>query len=212
MRIVAGTWRGRALTAPPGRTTRPTADRVRQALFDMLLHAPWAGRDRIAGARVLDAFAGTGALGLEALSRGAARCVFFETDRAALAALRANIAACGAGDAALVRPADVTHPPPGPACDLLFLDPPYGKGLPARALAALGAAGWIAPGALVVVETAADEALPEDGSLLSGFLRAAPPLAERRHGAARLSVWRAAPGQTATGQTATGRAATGMPE
>ena len=94
MRIVAGAWRGRTLVAPPGAATRPTADRVRQALFDMLLHAPWAGRDAIEGAVVLDAFAGTGALGLEALSRGAARAVFIERDRAALAALRANIAAC----------------------------------------------------------------------------------------------------------------------
>ena len=92
MRIVAGAWRGRALQAPPGDTTRPTADRVRQALFDMLLHAPWGGRDAVEGARVLDVFAGTGALGLEALSRGAAFATFIEQDRAALAALRANIA------------------------------------------------------------------------------------------------------------------------
>ena len=91
MRIVAGTWRGRALVAPPGDTTRPTADRVRQALFDMLLHAPWGGRATVEGASVLDAFAGTGALGLEALSRGAADASFIERDRAALAALRANI-------------------------------------------------------------------------------------------------------------------------
>ena len=96
MRIVAGAWRGRALQAPPGDTTRPTADRVRQALFDMLLHAPWGGRDAVEGARVLDVFAGTGALGLEALSRGAAFATFIEQDRAALAALRANIATLGA--------------------------------------------------------------------------------------------------------------------
>ena len=93
MRIVAGQWRGRTLAAPAGAATRPTADRVRQALFDMLLHAPWGGRDRVEGAAVLDAFAGTGALGLEALSRGAATATFIERDRAALAALRANIAA-----------------------------------------------------------------------------------------------------------------------
>ena len=89
MRIIAGLWRGRALLAPSGETTRPTADRVRQALFDMLLHAPWGGRNLIEGARVLDVFAGTGALGLEALSRGAAKACFIERDRAALAALRA---------------------------------------------------------------------------------------------------------------------------
>ncbi|GBQ81307.1 N-6 adenine-specific DNA methylase [Gluconacetobacter johannae DSM 13595] len=188
MRIVAGTRRGRALAAPPGRTTRPTADRVRQALFDMLLHAPWAGTDAVVGARVLDGFAGTGALGLEALSRGAAHCTFFETDRAALAALRANVAACRAEAAATVRAIDVTRPPPAGAdgaCGLVFLDPPYGQGLPARALQALGRAGWIAPGALIVVETAADEEVPAG---------AGPLLAERRHGAARLSIWRAATG------------------
>src|SRR6185437_3628839 len=96
MRIVAGEWRGRTLLAPAGSATRPTADRVRQALFDMLLHAPWGGRALIEDARVLDVFAGTGAFGLEALSRGAAHATFVEHDRAALAALRANIAACRA--------------------------------------------------------------------------------------------------------------------
>src|SRR5271167_1897168 len=149
MRIVAGVWRGRALRAPPGDTTRPTADRVRQALFDMLLHTPWGGRDAIEGARVLDVFAGTGALGLEALSRGAAFATFIEQDRAALAALRANIAtlraadrtAVLAGDAltvkALAAQALAGKPPPaapptapGAApCTLVFLDPPYGADL-----------------------------------------------------------------------------------
>jgi 16S rRNA G966 N2-methylase RsmD len=98
MRIVAGAWRGRALVAPPGQGTRPTADRVRQALFDMLMHAAWGGRAVIEGAVVLDAFAGTGALGLEALSRGASSACFIESDAAALRALRANVAACNAGD------------------------------------------------------------------------------------------------------------------
>src|SRR5919202_2995452 len=106
MRIIAGRHRGRRLAAPPGEATRPTADRVRQALFDMLWHAPWAGRAAVEEARVLDAFAGTGALGLEALSRGAAHTTFLETDRAALAALRANIAACGERERSAVLPAD----------------------------------------------------------------------------------------------------------
>src|SRR3954470_15975250 len=106
MRIVGGAWRGRRLVAPSGEATRPTADRVRQALFDMLLHAPWGGRDLIQGAVVLDVFAGTGAMGVEALSRGAARCVFVESDPAALQALRANIAACKAGDSCRVVAAD----------------------------------------------------------------------------------------------------------
>ena len=98
MRIVAGAWRGRTLVAPPGQGTRPTADRVRQALFDMLLHAAWGGRAVIEDAMVLDVFAGTGALGLEAMSRGAAFGCFIESDAAALQALRANVAACKAGD------------------------------------------------------------------------------------------------------------------
>lgn len=181
MRIVAGAWRGRRLMAPAGMATRPTADRVRQALFDMLLHAPWGGRERMEGAAVLDAFAGTGALGLEALSRGAAHATFMERDRAALAALRANIAACGAEAQARVLDADTTRPPPGTPCGLVFLDPPYGEGLVPRAVAALDAAGWIAPGALIVAELGREETVPAIGDLL----------AERAHGAARVIVVRA---------------------
>ncbi len=190
LRIVAGAWRGRALRAPPGDTTRPTADRVRQALFDMLLHAPWGGRDAIQDARVLDVFAGTGALGLEALSRGAGFVTFIEQDRAALATLRANIAAlraegrCAvlAGDALSVdRLAGALLPASGgvPSA-LVFLDPPYGADLVPRAVAHLTARGWIAPGALIVAETARAEA-PVHGEVL----------AERAHGAARITIWRA---------------------
>ena len=178
MRIVAGLWRGRGLAAPKGDSTRPTADRVRQALFDMLLHAPWAGREAVVGATVLDAFAGTGALGLEALSRGAAHGHFLERDRAALAALRANIAALKAP--ATVHAADATRPPPGTPCSLVFLDPPYGQGVIERALPALAQAGWLAAGALVVAETAREEPLA----------LAAEILAEHAHGAARISVLR----------------------
>lgn len=183
MRIVAGAWRGRALIAPAGQATRPTADRVRQALFDMLMHAPWGGRGVLEGARVLDAFAGTGALGLEALSRGAAFATFIEQDRAALEALRRNVAACRAQARCMVLPVDVLAAPAGEACGLVFLDPPYGQDLVPRALARLQRMGWIAPGALVVAETRRDEALPELGDVL----------AERVHGAARLSVLRLAP-------------------
>lgn len=184
MRIVAGAWRGRSLVAPPTpknatAATRPTSDRVRQALFDMLSHAPWAGREAIIGATVLDAFAGTGALGLEALSRGAAFAHFIEPNRAALAALRANIATLQA--AARIHAADARHPPAGTPCTLVFLDPPYGQGLVEQALAALGTAGWIAPGAIIVAETGRDEELAPYGT----------PLAERVHGAARLTVLRA---------------------
>jgi len=180
MRIVAGIWRGRVVQAPPGDTTRPTADRVRQALFDMLLHAPWGGHDAIEGARVLDVFAGTGALGLEALSRGAAFATFIEQDRAALATLRANIATLRAADRSAVLAGDALTMPDGAPCSLVFLDPPYGADLVPRALAHLAGRGWIAPGALIVAETA----------------RAEPPmhadlLAERVHGAARINIWRA---------------------
>jgi 16S rRNA (guanine966-N2)-methyltransferase len=179
MRIVAGRWRGRGLAAPKGEATRPTADRVRQAVFDMLLHAPWGGYDRVVGAVVLDGFAGTGAMGLEALSRGAVAAHFIERDRAALGALRGNIAALGA--AATVHAGDVLRPPVGVACSLVFLDPPYGQTLVDRALPILAGAGWIAAGALVVVETGRDEVLAPWGE----------SLAERVHGAARVTVLRA---------------------
>jgi 16S rRNA (guanine966-N2)-methyltransferase len=180
MRIVAGQWRGRTLSAPPGTITRPTADRVRQALFDMLLHAPWAGRACIDDAVVLDVFAGTGAIGLESLSRGAARVTFIEQDRAALAALRANIAACRAEARCQVLAMGVARVPAGEPASVVFLDPPYGQGLVESALTRLRAANRIAQGALIVAETGRDEpGLPVE------------PLAERTHGVARITVWRA---------------------
>jgi 16S rRNA (guanine966-N2)-methyltransferase len=179
LRIVAGTWRGRTLLAPPGNATRPTADRVRQALFDMLLHAPWGGRDLIQDARVLDVFAGTGAFGLEALSRGAAHATFIEHDRAALAALRANITACRAEQRTTVLARDALSVPPGEPAALVFLDPPYRSELLARAVTHLRAVGRIARGSVIIAETAHDEP-PLAANLL----------AERAHGAARLSIWR----------------------
>jgi len=192
MRIIAGALRGRRLAAPPGEATRPTADRVRQALFDTLVHAPWAGPDAIAGARVLDAFAGTGALGLEALSRGAATATFFETNENSRRTLAANIAACGVEARARVLAADAARPPRawplGEACTLVFLDPPYGEeGLPGRATAALASGGWIAPGALIVLEAGASAKAPFPAIPPEW----ASPLAERRHGAARLLFLRA---------------------
>jgi len=184
MRIVAGAWRGRRLAAPVGAATRPTADRARQALFDVLTHAPFAGRAVLHDARVLDAFAGTGALGLEALSRGAAEAVFIEQDRAALATLRANIATCRAEARARVIVADVLISPRAAApAGLVFLDPPYGKGLVPGALAALAAAGWIAPGALVVAKLGTEEEVPA----IDGM----SPLDDRRWGAARVAFLRA---------------------
>jgi len=180
MRIIGGAWRGRRLQAPPGEGTRPTADRVRQALFDRLLHAPWAGRAAVEGALVLDAFAGTGALGLEALSRGAAGSVFLERDRAAIDTLRANVAACRAEAQCRVLEADALRPPPGQACGLVFLDPPYGQALVPRAALALTAAGWIGPGALIVAELAVEDEAP-DVTLAADW----------SHGAVRMVAWRA---------------------
>jgi len=179
MRIVAGEWRGRTLIAPSGTETRPTADRVRQALFDILMHASWAGRPLIEGATVLDVFAGTGALGLEALSRGASKAIFVERSRPALAALRANIAACRAEDRCAVLPIGALTVPEGEKADIVFLDPPYGQDLVNRALARLRATGRVVPGSLIVAETGREEP-PLD----------VEPLAERTHGAARLTVWR----------------------
>jgi 16S rRNA (guanine966-N2)-methyltransferase len=183
MRIIAGRNRGRVLRAPDGAGTRPTAERVRQALFDMLWHAPWGGRTVVQDQLVLDAFAGTGALGLEALSRGATHATFFEIDRPALAALRANIAACKEEPRSAVVAADATRPPRARVpCGLVFLDPPYGQGLVPKAVTRLDAAGWIGPGALLVAETGLDEALE-----LPGF----EAVVSRSHGAATLHVLRA---------------------
>lgn len=159
MRIVAGVHRGRALKAPAGEAVRPTADRVREALFSMLQSGRYGG-DRVGGARVLDACAGSGALGLEALSRGAAHCTFVDQAAPAIAAVEANVAALGEGGRTRVLRADVTRPPAASAaCDLVLLDPPYRDGIVAAALAALAAAGWLAPGALVAVEHAARDPL-----------------------------------------------------
>ena len=177
MRIIAGRLKGLALVAPAGQATRPTAERVRQALFDTLMHAPWGGRALLEDAAVLDAFAGTGALGLEALSRGAARATFLENDRAALAALRANVLRCQV-EARIVA-ADACRPPPGAPCQLVFLDPPYGRDLVPAAVASLDGAGWIARGAIIVTETGVDEAPGLSATLLD----------ERRHGAAMMRIW-----------------------
>ena len=179
MRVIAGAWRGRRLVAPAGATTRPTADRARQTVFDVLWHARWAGRAAIEGARVLDAFAGSGAMGIEALSRGAAEATFIETDPAALAAIRANLRACRAEARGRVLRADATAPPAASApCGLVFLDPPYGKGLVPAALAGLEGAGWIGREAVVVAELGADEQL----ACPAGFMVAD----ERVIGAARV--------------------------
>ena len=178
MRIIAGAWRGRPLTAPPGHDTRPTSDRAREGLFSML--ASRVGS--FEGLEVADLFAGTGALGLEALSRGAAHCTFVEKDAAAAAALKRNIDTLGAGDRAEVhiRPAEHAAPPRRP-CDLVLMDPPYRSSLAQQALERIAAPGWLALGAWVSVETSTEALAP-------------PPLlrieAERRFGKARMLLMR----------------------
>jgi 16S rRNA (guanine966-N2)-methyltransferase len=161
MRIVAGEFRGRALVAPQGPATRPTADRARQAVFNILEHAPWSAGLR--DVRVIDLFAGSGALGLEALSRGAAFALFVETDETARGAIRDNIEAMGLFGRTRVHRRDATSlgvlpGADGPPFELAFLDPPYGKGLGEQALARLAEGGWLAKDALVVFERGADEA------------------------------------------------------
>ena len=154
MRIVAGEWRRRLLKTPPGEATRPTADRTRETLFNML-----ASRlGSFEGLTVADLFAGSGALGLEALSRGAGTCLFVEHDPAAIRALRANIAALRAQDRCTVQAGSVLAL--GPArqfYDLLLLDPPYRSGAGAVALDKLQRLGWIGDGSWVALETASDE-------------------------------------------------------
>jgi 16S rRNA (guanine966-N2)-methyltransferase len=159
MRVIGGVNRGRRLLAPRGRRTRPTAERVREALFDVL-------GPRVHGSRVLDLFAGTGAIGIEALSRGAVRAVFVEKDREALRALRRNLASLGvsrsagrvvAGDVVPALPALVASEAP---FDLVFLDPPYESVLAGRTLEAVGRSGLLTPGARVVVQHFAKTPLP----------------------------------------------------
>ena len=186
LRIVGGVHRGRRLVAPPGDAVRPTSDRAREALFNILSHGNFAAAGLpFAGRPVLDAFAGTGALGLEALSRGASAAAFIEEGREALATLRRNIAALGEDGRAHVVPGDATRPPRAAmVCAVAFLDPPYHSGLAAPALAALAAAGWLAADALAIAEVAAhEEFLPPAGFTV---------IDERVYGAARLVFLRRA--------------------
>ena len=166
MRIVSGAFRGKTLAAPAGEATRPTSDRARQAIFNILEHAAWSSGVR--DARVIDLFAGSGALGFEALSRGAAFCLFVETDEAARGAIRENVDAMGLFGVTRVHRRDATDlgvrpGGDGPAFRLAFLDPPYGKGPPygenlgEASLARLAEGGWLAPGATVVFERGSGE-------------------------------------------------------
>ncbi|QGZ36254.1 16S rRNA (guanine(966)-N(2))-methyltransferase RsmD [Stappia indica] len=164
MRIVAGRFRGSPIEAPRGDATRPTSDRLRETLFNVLAHGHG---DVLQDTRVLDLFAGSGALGLEALSRGARHCLFVEEASAARAAIRSNVEALGLTGATKIFRRDATRiGPVGTIApfDLVFADPPYRKGLGEQALAACLAGGWLAPGALVVLEEdAKTEIAPIDG-------------------------------------------------
>lgn len=160
MRIVSGAHRGRTLKTPPGDATRPTSDRARQAVFNILEHAPWA--PELHGARVIDLFAGSGALGFEALSRGAGFALFVETDDAARGVIRENIDALGLFGQTRIHRRDATDLGQRPAAmgepfDLAFLDPPYRKGLGEKALEGLAVGGWLKPSAVVMFERASDE-------------------------------------------------------
>ncbi|MBS0220986.1 MAG: 16S rRNA (guanine(966)-N(2))-methyltransferase RsmD [Proteobacteria bacterium] len=185
LRIIGGKHRGRAIATPEGLTTRPTSNRAREALFNVLAHANWRqdGTSPLVEARVLDAFAGSGALGLEALSRGAAHATFLDKDAAAIKLLGENLRKLGETAAAKVVRGDATRPPPArEACDLVFLDPPYRSGLAAPALAALEEAGWLTPGAIVTVELANTEDLLQPSRF--------EVLDERRYGAAKILILR----------------------
>ena len=154
MRIVGGRLGGRTLASPRSQAIRPTADRLRESLFNILIHAY---DDPVTGARVLDLYAGTGALGLEAVSRGAAFALFVDDAAEARALLRENIAALGLGGVTRIFRRDATRLGPAHPVEpfsLVFLDPPYGRGLADKALVSLRDGGWLTPGALLVVEEA----------------------------------------------------------
>lgn len=180
MRVISGEWRGRKLLAPKNDATRPTADRTRETLFSML-----ASRlGSFEGLHVADLFAGSGALGIEALSRGAAHCVFGEQDREAIDALRKNLAALGAAPRADVRAGSVLAVGPAPRpFDLLLFDAPYGTGAGSVALDKLNRLGWVGADSLISIETADKEAVEVAGFAID---------ATRKVGKAKLTLLRPA--------------------
>jgi 16S rRNA (guanine966-N2)-methyltransferase len=180
MRVISGEWRGRKLLAPKGDATRPTADRTRETLFSMLT----SRLGSFEGLVIADLFAGSGALGIEALSRGAATCLFAEQDRDALDVLRGNLSSLGATTRADVRAGSVLGLGPAPrAYDLLMLDPPYGTGAASVALDKLHRLGWIGPDSWVSVETEHSESVDVAGFAID---------ADRKVGKARLTLLRVA--------------------
>ncbi|OYW44442.1 MAG: 16S rRNA (guanine(966)-N(2))-methyltransferase RsmD [Sphingomonadales bacterium 12-68-11] len=178
MRIIAGEWRSRLLRAPRGEATRPTADRTRETLFAMLT----SRLGSFEGLAVADLFAGSGALGLEALSRGAARCLFVENEAEALRALRANIAALRAAERCEVEARSVMQLAAArQTWDLILLDPPYNSGAGAVALDRLNRLGWIGPATWIALETASDEVVTVKSLAIES---------ERRVGKAKLTLLR----------------------
>lgn len=181
MRVIAGEWRGRKLVAPKGDATRPTADRTRETLFSMLV----SRLGSFDGLHVADLFAGSGALGIEALSRGAAHCLFAEQDRAALDVLRANLATLGAEARADVRSCSVLSLGAAPrAYDVILMDPPYGTGAGDVALDKLARLGWTGAASWVCTETSANETVSVAGFAVD---------TERKVGKAKLTLLRADP-------------------
>ena len=182
MRIIAGDWRGRKLAAPKGDTTRPTADRTRETLFNMLTSRLGSFEEL----SVIDLFAGSGALGLEALSRGAKHCLFVEQEEQAVKAIRSNITSFDARSRTDVRAASVmTLGPAKKSADLILLDPPYDTGAGNVALDRMLRLGWIGPATWIALETAAKEEVSIKGLVLD---------AERKVGKAKLRLLRLAKG------------------
>ncbi|MEZ5939373.1 MAG: 16S rRNA (guanine(966)-N(2))-methyltransferase RsmD [Hyphomonadaceae bacterium] len=185
MRVVGGNFRGRHIRAPEGRVTRPTSDRTREALFNILMHAEWA--PAFEGLRVIDAFAGSGALGVEALSRGAAFCLFIEADSAARGCIRDNIEHFQLFGVTRIHRRSATDLGTRPASlgapfDLVFMDPPYGYNLVPKATAQLESGGWLTPEAILIAETGSEEDTPDlpNWSVLD----------TRLYGAARITIYK----------------------
>jgi 16S rRNA (guanine966-N2)-methyltransferase len=192
LKVVGGKHRGRSIATPEGSNTRPTSNRARESLFNILMHAKWrdvdvhGGTSPLIDARVLDAFAGSGALGIEALSRGAAHATFLDNDATAVRLIGENLRKVGEASNAKVIRADATRPPPSrEACDLAFLDPPYRSGQALPALTALADGGWLKPGAIASVELASTEDLLPPSHFET--------IDERRYGAAKIVILRYRP-------------------
>lgn len=178
MRVIAGIYKGRKLESPENYDIRPTTDKAKEALFSIL-------NNDIPGARVLDIFAGTGALGIEALSRGAAECIFTDHSRQSIGLIKRNLAHCGAGENARVIAGDFRKVLPGLAggFDVILMDPPYNKGLVDEAMEIIWEHQLLAEGGVVVCEHRKEEDLPEQ---IGGLIREK----ERRYGIVKLSIYR----------------------